>query len=186
MQQYSDYLLIISLPDQVAREVAVHKQAAVNTIGHFEAMQSTPCIIISHQTRCRPFLVNAAIEKMRARLAVMSPAVLQINGFGFFNDGRYSKTIYAVVKPQENSENWLRLMFKEMGVDTRNFVPGIVIAKRIDAASFCKLWPEISRQEISAIFTPVSVTVLHRETFVEFSEWRVYRELFFNGRSLAF
>ncbi|HEY2580767.1 MAG TPA: 2'-5' RNA ligase family protein [Mucilaginibacter sp.] len=182
MQFYTDYLMVISPPDHIKKEITRYKRASVNLIGHFEGMHSTAHITITHQTRCKPFLVQPAILKMGIRLKTINPVELQITGFNFFSHGQTAKTIYAEIEITPHSENWFKLLQREMGIKVKNFVPHMAIAKNIPVTAFKKLWPNFENREFSETFKPDSLTILHRETFVEYCEWRVYKELFFANK----
>ena len=158
------------------------KMASVNVIGHFEGMYSTANITITHQTRCKPFLIQPAILIMEKKLSTISPIEIQINGFNFFNHGQSAKTIYAQIELTPCTENWFRLLKKQLGIRVKNFVPHISIVKNIPVQSFNKLWPKFQNREYIQTFTIDRITVLHRETYVEYCEWRIYKELFFANK----
>ena len=186
MMTYADYLMIISPPDAIKKEISRYKRASVNLIGHFEGMHNTAYITITHQVRCKPFLVHPAIARMEKRLAMISPIELQITGFNYFNHGKTGKTIYAVIEITTKTDNWFKLLTSEMGIKVKNFVPHIAIARNIPIGAFNKLWPNFQNREWQTSFMANSLTILERETFVEYSDWRVYRELSFGERLLAF
>lgn len=186
MQIYTDYLMTISLPYSIVKEVNRYKRSSVNAIGHFEGMYKTPNIMISHQTHCKHFLTDTAIEKMKDRLALMPPIELQIIGFDFFKETPFCYTIYAVIEKNIETENWFNQLITEMEFKVQHFVPMILIAKKLEADQFKTLWPLFAVQEFEGSFTVNSLTILQKETFTENSHWRVYRELFFGTRQLAF
>jgi hypothetical protein len=182
MQNYADYLVVISPSGEILKGVSRYKQASVNVIGHFEGMYDAGHIIITHQTRCKPFLVQPAIEQMVNRLGTIPPIELHIKGFAFFNHSHTAKTIYAVIEQTDRTENWFKLLQKQMGIRLKGFVPHITIAKNLPVTSFNKLWPHFRDRPWPEAFIVNHLTVLHRDTFVEYCEWRVYRELFFANR----
>ena len=182
MIAYADYLIIIAPPENIIKEISRYKRAAVNVIGHFEGMHSSAQIVISHQIRRKPFLVQSAIQQMAKRLSTMPPIQLQINGFSFFNEGKAAKTIYAIIERVPKTDNWFMLLKKQLGIKVKNFVPHIIIAKNIPVTSFNNLWPHFENRLWPETFIANSITILHRDTFVEYCEWRVYRELFFSNR----
>lgn len=182
MEAYADYLIVIAPPEHIIKEISRYKRASVNMVGHFESMHRTAQIIITHQTRCKPFLLKPAIELMAKRLSTMPAIELQINGFNYFNHGQTSKTIYAVIERTARTDNWFKLLEKQIGIKVKNFVPQIAIAKNIPLNCFNKLWPSFENTLFSETFKIDSLTVLHRETYVEYCEWRVYKELFFANR----
>ncbi len=179
MQTYADYLVVISPPGEILKAISRYKQASVNAIGHFEGMHSSGQFVITYQTRCKPFLVQPAIEQMANRLGTMPPIELRINGFNFFNHSHAIKTIYAVIEETDRTENWFKLLQKQMHIKLNGFVPNIVIAKNLPVSCFNKLWPNFEGRVWSETFTVNHLTILHRDTFVEYCEWRVYKELFF-------
>ena len=67
MVAYADYLIVISLPENVVKEVSRYKRASVNLIGHFEEMHRAAQIVITHQVRCKPYMVKPAIEQAGSR-----------------------------------------------------------------------------------------------------------------------
>jgi 2'-5' RNA ligase len=182
MQSYADYLMIISPPDEIKKEISRYKRASVNVIGHFEGMHSTAHITVTHQVRCKPFLVHPAILRMEKRLSSMPPIELQINGFAYFNHDAMCKTIYAVIEPTPKVDNWFRLLTGEMNIKIKNFVPHITIAKNIPVTAFNKLWPNFENRRWQANFQVNSLSILERDTFVEYCEYRVHKELFFSNK----
>ena len=151
-------------------------------MGHFEGMHSAPQLVISHQTRCKPFYAQPAIEQMAARLSTMPPLELQVNGFGFMDTGYYTKTIYAVIERDKRTDNWFKLLHRQAHIKPANFIPHIAIAKNIPVTAFNRLWPNFRGRPFSGSFRADSLTIFHRETFVEYCEWKVYKELFFANR----
>ncbi len=182
MQTYADYLVVISPPGEILKAISRYKHASVNTIGHFEGMYSTAQIVITHQIRCKPYLVQPVIEQMANRLGTMPPIELRINGFSFFDHSRTAKTIYAVIEHTERTDNWFKLLQKQMGIKLLGFVPHILIAKNVPVTLFNKLWPHFGERPWSESFMANYLTILHRDTFVEYYEWSVYRELFFANK----
>jgi hypothetical protein len=73
-----------------------------------------------------------------------------------------------------------------MGIKVTNFVPHIPVAVNIPATAFNKLWPNFETRVINETFKVNSLTILHRETFVEYCEWMVYKELFFANKLSIF
>ena len=182
LSAYADYLMVITPPESIIKEVGRYKRASVNVIGHFEGMYSCAQIIVTRQVRCKPFFGEPAIERMAGGLQTMPPIELKINGFGFFDESQTAKTIYALIERTDKTDKWFRLLMKQMGIKVKGFVPHIVIAKNIPLTSFNKLWANFDNRVFSETFTVNSLTVLHRETFVEYCEWRVYKELLFASR----
>ncbi|MDP9075999.1 MAG: hypothetical protein M3O71_01115 [Bacteroidota bacterium] len=76
MTAYTDYLMIISLPGELVKEISRYKRASVNAIGHFEGMHNRAYITVTHQVRCKPFLAQPAIARMAQRLSTMPPVEL--------------------------------------------------------------------------------------------------------------
>ncbi len=181
MVAYADYLLVITPPADIAKEITRYKQAAVNIIGHFEGMHSTPQLIITYQTRCNPVLAQPVVERIAEKLHSLPVINLRVNGFAFFNNADETKTIYAVIEVCGGPENWFELLQQLLGTGLTGFVPHIAVAKNIPATDFNKLWVSNGDQPLLATFKVGSLSLLQRETYVEYCEWRHYRELFLAG-----
>jgi hypothetical protein len=181
MMAYADYLMVITPPENIIKEISRYKQASVNMIGHFEGMHRRPQIVIAHQTRCKPFLVQPAIERMAKRLGTMPEIELKINGFGFFDNSKTTKTIYVIVEIRDRTDKWFRLLTKQIGIKAK-LIPHIAVASNIPVTSFNKLWPHFEQKALLESFMANSLTILTRDTYVEYCEWKVYRELFFANR----
>jgi 2'-5' RNA ligase len=182
MMSYADYLIIISPPDAVMKEIGRYKRASVNVIGHYEGMHSRAHISITHQTRCKPFLVQPAVIIMEKKLSTIAPVELCIKGFNFFNHGKTAKTIYAEIELTPETQKWFKLLKIQLGIKVKNFVPHITVAKNIPVTAFNKLWPKFANRSFNEVFTVNSLTILQRETYSEHPEWKVYKELFFANR----
>ncbi|MDO3644107.1 2'-5' RNA ligase family protein [Mucilaginibacter sp. L3T2-6] len=185
MIAYADYLMIISLPTDLVKKISKYKRASVNLIGHFEGMHSGAYITITHQVRCKPFLARPAIERMGERLSTMPPLELYMDGFRYF-DNVTSKTIYLSFTSGQRSQNWFKLLFMQMGIKVKDFVPHIPVIRNIPVATFNKLWPNFENRDFKRAFTVSNLTVLKRETFAEHPEWKIYKELHFGNKLLAF
>ncbi|CAN5524744.1 hypothetical protein BH09BAC6_BH09BAC6_28920 [soil metagenome] len=182
MLHYTDYLITISPPDDIIKMVTKYKRASVNVIGHFEGMYTTPQIIVTHQKRCKPSLVQPVIIQWQQKLKTMPTVTLRISGFGFFENGPLVKTIYAKIETTPHTLNWFKLLMQQLGIKLKNFVPHIPVAGNIPVTAFDKLWPHLAADGYSYSFKVNSLTILHKETFAEHNEWRVYRELFFENK----
>ena len=136
MTAYADYLMIISLPADLVKEISRYKRASVNAIGHFEGMHSRAYITITHQVRCKPFLAQPAIQRMGERLSTMPPVELYLNNFDNFGNGPTTKTICAKIERIDRAENWFKLLTMQMGLKVEDFVPHITIAKNIPVTAF--------------------------------------------------
>lgn len=185
MNAYADYLMIFSLPSDLVKEISKYKRASVNVIGHFAGMHNIAYISITHQVRCKPFLAQPAITRMGERISTMPPLELHLDGFGYF-DNVVTKTIYAAFTGSQRSQNWFRLLFMQMGIKVKDFVPHVSIVCNIPVTAFNKLWPYFENREFKRAFTVNNLTVLHRDTFAKHPEWAVHRELHFGNRMLAF
>lgn len=186
MESYKDYLMIISPPDDVIKQISKYKRASANKIGLFKGMHSIAHISITHQERCKPFMAEPFILNMEKRLLSMQPVELQITGFNFFKHGEVGFTIYAVVNAAPPNHNWFKLLRRQMGIKVVNFVPHITVLKNISPSLFKRLWPYFENSKYETSFKANSLTILHRETFAEHVEWRPYKELFFGNRLTAF
>ena len=186
MNAYADYLMIISLPAELVKEISRYKRASVNAIGHFEGMHSRAYIPVTCQVRCKPFLAHPAISRMGQRLGTMPPIELYLNGFAYFSDGRSVRTIYAKIEMTERAQNWFKLLTMQMGIKLQNFIPYITVARNIPVTAFNKLWPNFENRDFQRRFIVNGLTVLSRDTFAEHPEWKIFRELHFGNKLLAF
>jgi 2'-5' RNA ligase len=186
MESYKDYLMIISPPDDVIKQISKYKRASANKIGLFKGMHSIAHISITHQERCKPFMAEPFILNMEKRLLSMQPVELRISGFNYFTHGAVGFTIYAVVNAAPPNNNWFKLLSRQKGIRVVNFVPHITVLKNISPSLFKKLWPYFENSKYETSFKANSLTILHRETFAEHAEWRPYKELYFGNRLLAF
>ncbi|MGY3211489.1 2'-5' RNA ligase family protein [Mucilaginibacter sp. HD30] len=186
MESYKDYLMIISPPDEVIKQISKYKRASANKIGLFKGMHAIAHISITHQERCKPFMAEPFILNMEKRLLSMQPVELQIKGFNYFTHGAVGFTIYAVVNVAPPNHNWFKLLRQQMGIRVVNFVPHITVVKNISPSLFKKLWPHFENSKYETNFKATSLTILHRETFAEHPEWRAYKELFFGNRLMPF
>ena len=182
MLSYADYLLTLTPPQSIIDSIGKYKRASVNTIGHFEGMHNKACIVITHQARRKPFLAQAVFMQMERNLNTMPPIDLKLNGFAYFNKTRFTKTIYGVIEPSGQTDKWFRLLKLQMGIKIKNYVPRILVVEDIPLPDFNKLWPNFKNQVINETFKVNSLTLLHRETFSLYYEWRVYKELHFANR----
>jgi hypothetical protein len=182
MLAYTDYLMIIVPPENIINEIARFKRASVNVIGHFEGMHSRANILITNQSRCKPFLAKPAIAAMEQKIRSMPAIEFELNGFGFVNNSTRGIDVYVRVKQSAQAEKWFKLLFRQMGIKVKDFVPQISIVRNIPASAFKKLWPNFEHRVLYETFTANSLTILHRETYAEYCEWRVYKELFFANR----
>ena len=186
MERYKDYLMIISPPADVIKQISRYKRASVNKIGDFKGMHSTAHISITHQERCKPFMADPFISNMEKRLMSMQPVTLNIKGFDFFKHGAVGFTIYAVVNAATPNPNWFKLLRRQMGIKQVNFVPHITIAKNISPSVFKKLWPYFENAVFESTFNANSLTILCRDTFTEHAVWQPHKELYFGNRLMPF
>jgi 2'-5' RNA ligase len=185
MIAFADYLIIITLPHPLAKELGRYKRASANIIGHFEGMHSNTYITITHQVRCKPFLAQPALSLMGNRLSTMPPVELYVNGFSFVSHGT-SLTIFAQIEMTERAQNWFKLLSKQMAIKVMDFVPQLTIARNIPIPAFNKLWPKFANRKFKYPFIVNNITILQRDTYGEINEWTVYKEMHFGNRMLAF
>ena len=186
MTTYADYLIIIPLPAAIGKEINRYKRASVNAIGHFEGMNSKAYIPVTHQVRCKPFLAHSAFERMAKRLSVMPPVELHFDGFGYTGTSPTTYSIYAAIGLSTRMDNWFKLLTMQMGIKLEDFQPYVTIAKNVPVTAFNKLWPNFKDREFNYGFAVNNITILHKDTYTESSQWEVYKELRFGNKMLAF
>src|SRR4051812_20679980 len=98
MTAYTDYLMLISPPEKVISQIGKYKKASVRVIGGFEGMHEQAQISITRQYRCKPYLVQHALQTMAQKLSAIPPFELHIKGFAHHNVGITGKTIYAALE----------------------------------------------------------------------------------------
>jgi len=182
MASFTDYLMVITPAPEVMMQIERYKQATIRSIGHFEGMYSPGHIIISRQNRCMSCLAVNAFEEMQNRMMTMAPGILNISGFDYSINAFNGVTVYAVIKQNPKTKYWFNVLKANMRFKIDNTNPKIIIAENIPVSAFQKLWPKIQEKPLNISFTANSLTILQRDTYVEYCEWKIYRELFFKNR----
>ena len=179
MQMYADYLFLIPLPAHLEHENSRYKQASVGVIGQYDSMASRGQITVCRQHRCKPFLVNPALERMEARINTMPAIDLKICGFNFSSHAQVSYTIYAKVEAGLKVNNWFKLLFNQIQMKCTHFSPHITIARNIPGSSFGKLWPNFEGRKLDFTITADHMLILQRPTYIEQQEWDEYKKIYF-------
>src|ERR1700758_1207867 len=128
MENYKDYMIILSPPMHIAEKVKKFKQASYRLIGEFESLHSKAHISLKKLLRQKPFLTEPHFAKLEKELSLIEPFTLQTNGFATFLPTDYT-TIYASIKSTPQMEDWfkrLRSLIKE-----KKSVPHITIARQV-------------------------------------------------------
>jgi len=179
MKSYQDYLIILSLPENIINYVKVLKEKSAAVIGAFEAQRSVPNITIQAWPRKKPVWVEPLIPKLERDLQSLPPVTLEINGFGFFDQQEF-QTIYAKISSTPETRLWFKLLRRFFS--TPPFEPHITLARSIDYEDFKKLWPHFKDQAFNARFTVEKLTILRRETIGYDKSYKKFREIPFNKK----
>lgn len=186
MEAYTDYLMLIAPPKSVMYDIDRYKRASARVIGDFSGMRSPAHISINHQHRCKPFVAQHGLSQMAESLGLISPLELKISNFKYFTHGPNAMSIYACIVVNEHNERWFKALRNSMRLVQKSFVPHITVVKNIPAEQFKKLWPKFETARYQASFLADRLTVLHRETYMEGSGWKVYREFQFGHKLMQY
>ena len=182
MNSYADYYFLISLPDNVTHEIGRYKKASVGVIGQYESMNSPAHVSVCTQQRCKPFLVEPALERMENRINTMPAVELQIKGFNFFNHANVSYTIYAKIEINPKVNNWFKLLFNQMQIKCNSFSPHVTVARNIPGCSFRKLWPNFEGRQFDFLIRVNHMIVLQRPTYLEHQQWQECKKMYFENK----
>lgn len=179
MTIYQDYLMILSPSECIITSVKKLKEDVFNLIGAYESHYSTAHITVQYWPRKKPVWIEPLIPKLERDLQNLSPAVLEINGFGFFNQAdKY--TIYANINSSPVTDVWFKQLRKYF---TRPYaVPHITIAKNLSGAAFDKLWPYFKSRQWNEQFKIDRLTMLRREAIGHDKSYKNIKEIPFNSR----
>src|SRR6478609_11279210 len=130
MSHYADFLILLSPPETVKNEIDRYKRATAKLIGDYKSMGSPAHISVDNMPRQKPFLTEPAIERMESKMKSMPPVLLHLDGFRFFEHLHGRMTVYASIKETPSTENWFRLLMKNINVK-KAFVPHVTIARDI-------------------------------------------------------
>ena len=179
MTGYHDYLIVLSPSESVIKRVKTLKEDSFGIIGEYESHYSKAHISIQCWPRKKPVWIEPLIPKLERDLQSLSPVVLDINGFDFF-DHQDHPTIYARLISTKLTEVWFKQLRKYFSKP--DFEPHITITRTISTKAFNKLWPHFKNLEWNEMVKIDKLTILRRETIGHDKSYKVFKEIPFNHR----
>ncbi|HEY4323411.1 MAG TPA: 2'-5' RNA ligase family protein [Mucilaginibacter sp.] len=179
MTSYQDYLIVLSPSESVAEKVKNLKEFSYEKIGEYESHYSKAHITIQSWPRKRPVWIEPLIPKLQRDLQALSPIILDINGFGSF-DQQDHQTIYAKLNSIPQTKVWFKLLRKFF--NTPPFEPHITITRSIPNEDFKKLWPHFKNHLWNEQFRVDKLTILRREMIGHDKVFKILKEIPFNQR----
>lgn len=176
---YSDYMLLISPPDEVKELVRKYKLSCAKVIGDFDGMHSIAHISVTRQHRQMPVTMGQKLDCYQRLTTRLKPIELRTAGFSYFSHGRSGFTIYAKIDVNTEVNKWFAHLKRIFG-DKQTITPHITIAKNIPPHAFKALWPYFVNREFKHAFIPERLMVLSRPTFnMGDAHWDYFKELNF-------
>jgi len=179
MTGYHDYLILLTPPESIIENVKKLKEQSFMTIGEYEGHYSRAHITIQPWPRKKPVWIEPLIPKLERDLQTLPPLVMDVNGFGFFDQQEF-QTIYAKLNSTPASKLWFKLLRRFF--NTPPFEPHITIARNIPNRQFKQLWPHFKTRPWDAPVKIEQLTILRRETIGYDKTFRVFKEIPFNKK----
>jgi 2'-5' RNA ligase len=179
MTGYHDYLIVLSPPDSVTNSIKQLKDSSARVIGEYESHYAKAHITVQYWPRKRAVWIDPMIPKLERDLQNLSPLIMDINGFDFF-DHQHNPTIYAKLNYTPLTEVWFKQLRKYFS--RQDFVPHITIAKNIPNLAFNKLWPYFKKLEWNEQIKIDRLTILRRDTIGHDKSYKKIKEIPFNSR----
>ncbi len=179
MTGYHDYLIVLSPSESIIKKVKELKQFSYDKIGEYESHYSKAHITIQPWPRKRPVWIEPLIPKLERDFQTLSPIVLDINGFDFF-DHQERPSIYAKLNSTPLTTIWFKHLRRYF--NTPDFEPHITITRSIPNEAFIKLWPHFKNQEWNEQFKVDKLTILRREMIGHDKSYKVFKEISFNNK----
>lgn len=176
---YADYLFLLSPPENIKHEISRYKKASVKYIGEFGSMHTPAHITVNQLERQKPYIIDAAIENIEAKINAMPSVLLHLDGFKYFEHLHSKMTIYAYIRNTSAMENWFTLLRKNLNIK-KALVPHITVVRNIPEVDFKKLWPNFKNKKLLEPFWLSELKILQRETFGTTAEkWEPYKTIQF-------
>jgi 2'-5' RNA ligase len=179
MTGYYDYLIVLSPPDGIIKSVKELKAFSYDKIGEYESHYSRAHITVQYWPRKRPVWIEPLIPKLERDFQALSPIVLDINGFDFF-DHQEKPSIYAKLNSTPLTAIWFKHLRRYFSKP--DFVPHITIANSIPNEIFIKLWPHFKSREWKEQFKVDKLTILRREMIGYDKSYKIFKEIPFNDK----
>ena len=177
---YSDYMVIISPPDDVEEIVRKCKEFCERKVGQFDSRYSRAHISVAGQARQMPITMGQKLDCYQRSLIRLKPVELHIRNFDKFDNGKAGFTIYAKIELNDDVKKWFGQLSKVFG-NRESVTPHITIAKTLPDSAFKKLWKTFDTLEYRRAFVPDKLTVLSRPCFSPGRvHWTHFKELYFS------
>lgn len=186
MTGYSDYLFLLTPPENIGQEIARYKKASVKHIGEFGSMNSPAHITLNQLERQKPYMMDTAFERIQSSLQAMPPVLLHMDGFKYFEHLHSKNTIYAYIRSTPAMESWFGLLRKTLNIK-KAVLPHITVVRNVPETDFKKLWPHFHHKKLLEPFWIHELKILQRETFgTTAGKWEAYKTIpFKNTAGLA-
>ncbi|GAB3931754.1 2'-5' RNA ligase family protein [Mucilaginibacter myungsuensis] len=186
METYTDYLMLLELPKNLMYDIGRYKRASARVIGNFPGLDSAAHISLNHRHRCKPNIERHGISQIGEKLAMITPMQLQVYNFKYFTHGDTGYTIYACIVMNEQTQRWFKAVQNSLGMVQKITIPHITIVKNISPEKFQLLWPKFAQSKFSSGFIADKLTVLERETYVQQSRWKRYKDFKFGEKLMQY
>ncbi|MBK0379438.1 2'-5' RNA ligase family protein [Mucilaginibacter segetis] len=174
MTSYTDYLFLLSPPQNIRYEISRYKKASAKHIGNFKSMDSPAHISIWHVERQKPFFADGTVERMEAALKTLPPILMHIDGFKYFTHLHGRFTIYAHIRISPDVDEWLTSLKKILKIK-KTLVSHITVVRDVPEADFNKLWLHFRHKKWVEPFWIKELHVLKRETFSNTPKWENFK-----------
>jgi len=179
MTGYQDYLIVLSPPESIISSVKKLKDFSFGKIGDYESRYSKAHITVQPWPRKKPVWIEPLIPKLVRDLQSMPTAILDINGFSFF-DQQETATIYAKLTSTPLTKIWFKTLRRFFS--NENSEPHITIARNLPKETFKELWPYFKNLQWNEQFKIEKLTFLRREMIGHDKIYKVFKEIPFNHR----
>lgn len=176
---YYDYMIVLSPSENIVNRVKKLKGFSFNKIGEHENYNSKANIVIQYWPRKKPLWVEPLIPKLEREIQLLPAAILDINGFNFFNR-QGNKTVYAKLKSSPLVDVWFKQLRKYFNKPA--FEPHITIAESITDDAFNALWPSFKNLHWEEQFSVDKLIILKREAIGYDRNYKVFKEIYFNHK----
>jgi DNA polymerase-4 len=173
--QICEYLLLISPPIQVKKEIMEIKEEFHKKHNHVQAIKSKP-----HNTLIN-FGFNTALEeelasKMEEAVKFHSPFDTKLHGFNHFR----THTIYINVETEAPIVNLVRSLHSTLSLPSSQsffaWKPHVTIAKSLDESTFNKAMPEFEIRSFEASFITDRIILMKRDG--RFAKYEIVKEFY--------
>lgn len=183
MTGYTDYLFLLSPPENIKHEISRYKKASAKYIGNVPGIQSPAHITINQLERQKSYMVDAAFERVALTLQSMPPVLLHLDGFKHFAHLHGKYTIYGYLRSTPAMEDWFSLLCKNLNIK-RALVPHITVVRNIPEVDFKRLWPNLQHKKLGEPFWITELKVVRRESYgTTHGKWEAYKTFMFKGSS---